>query len=107
MTPTDFEELLNLVSPIIFRKNTSFRQAVSASGKLAVIMRHDDSLGSLMYLFRILRASSSRLIPEVCNAIIAALREQVKAWLFKNIIKVSKVKQSLYTSWRRLGGEEV
>jgi hypothetical protein len=25
MTPTDFEELLNMVTPIISRKNTSFR----------------------------------------------------------------------------------
>jgi hypothetical protein len=33
----------------------------------------------LMYLFRIFRASISRVIPEVCNAIITALREYVKA----------------------------
>jgi len=40
MTPTDFEELLNMVSPIISRKNTSFRQAIPASDKLAVILRY-------------------------------------------------------------------
>jgi hypothetical protein len=28
MTPTDFEELPNMVSPIISRKNTYFRQAI-------------------------------------------------------------------------------
>jgi hypothetical protein len=36
-------------------------------------------LGSLMYLFRIFRASTSKLIPEIRNAIVTALREYVKA----------------------------
>jgi hypothetical protein len=79
MTPTGFKEFLNMVSPFISRKNTSFRQAVPSSDQLTVILRYDDSLGSLMYLFRILRSSISRLISEVCNAIITALRKYVKA----------------------------
>jgi hypothetical protein len=33
----------------------------------------------LMYVFRISRASISRLNPEVCNAIITSLRQLVKA----------------------------
>jgi hypothetical protein len=80
MTPTGFKELLNMVSPFISRKNTSFRQAIPSSDKLAIILIHTgDSLGSVMYLFRIFRASISRLIPEVCNAKITARREYVKA----------------------------
>jgi hypothetical protein len=82
MTPTDFEELLNMVPPFISRMNTSLRQAISASDKLAVILRYlatGDSLGSLMYLYRIFRASISTLLAEVCNAIVTALREYVKA----------------------------
>jgi hypothetical protein len=73
MTPTDFEELF--VSPTISRKNASFRQAVPATDKLAVVLRCQ-SLGSLI---RIFRASISGLIPEVINAIITALRKYVKA----------------------------
>jgi hypothetical protein len=49
MTPTDFEELLNMVPPFISRMNTSLRQAISASDNLAVILRYlatGDSLGS-------------------------------------------------------------
>jgi hypothetical protein len=40
VTQTDVEELLNMVSPFISRKNTSFRQAFPASDKLAVILRY-------------------------------------------------------------------
>jgi hypothetical protein len=86
MTPTDFKVFLNMMSPFISPKNTSFRHALPSSDQLTVILRYDDLLGSLMYLFRIFRASISILIPEVCNAIITALRKYVKAYLFKNII---------------------
>jgi hypothetical protein len=85
MTPTDFEDLLNMMSPIISRKNTTFQQEIPASNKLAVTMRYlatGDSLGSLMYLFRISRASISRLIPEIYDVIITVLHEYVKIWFF-------------------------
>jgi hypothetical protein len=78
MTPTGFKVLLNMVSPFISRKNTYFRRVIPSSDKWAVILIYN-SLGSLMYLFRIFRASISRLIPEVCNAIITALHHYVKA----------------------------
>jgi hypothetical protein len=40
MTPTDFKELLNMVSPFISEKNISFRQAISAIDKLVVVLRY-------------------------------------------------------------------
>jgi hypothetical protein len=49
MTPTDFEELLNVVSLIVSLKNTSFRQALPSSDKLAVILRY---LASCWWLAR-------------------------------------------------------
>jgi hypothetical protein len=34
-------------------------------------------------------------------------REMTTMALYLNVVKVKKVKQSRYTPWRRLGGEEV
>jgi hypothetical protein len=73
-TPTDFEELLIWYLRIFLGGTFLFDRLQLISWLLT-----GDSLVSLMYLFRIFWASISRVIPEVCNAMITALREYIKA----------------------------
>ena len=81
MTATDFEYLMNLIGPKIGRRNTPLREAVSVQDRLAVTLRYlatGDSFTSLQYLFRISKQAISSIIPEVCQALIGGLKEQIK-----------------------------
>lgn len=81
MTPTDFEILLGFVGPKISKKCTRYRASISATIRLAVTLRYlasGDSFTSLQYTFKISKQIISRIIPEVCEAIIGALRCFVK-----------------------------
>lgn len=76
MNIADFNNLLQLVSPLIEKQNTSMREAISAGERLAVTLRYlatGDSFMSLQYLFRINQSTISRIVPEVCDAIYKAL----------------------------------
>lgn len=78
---TDFEYLMNLIGPKIKRRNTAFREAMSVQDRLAVTLRYlatGDSFTSLQYLFRISKQAISSIIPEVCQALTGALKEQIK-----------------------------
>ncbi|XP_046975176.1 uncharacterized protein LOC124541366 [Vanessa cardui] len=63
------------------RRNTPLREAVSFQDRLAVTLRYlatGDSFTSLQYLFRISKQAISSIIPEVCQALIGGLKEQIK-----------------------------
>lgn len=80
MTSEDFEYLLSQVDPIIRRMDTNMREAVTSRERLAVTLRFlatGDSYTSLQYLFRIAKSTISRIIPEVCDALIHSLKEYV------------------------------
>jgi hypothetical protein len=86
VTPTNFEDGLIKVCPIIPRKYAFIRQAIPENDKLVVTFRYlsiTDSLKKLMYMVRIPTTSNSRLIPEVRDAIITSLRQYVKLSFFK------------------------
>ncbi|KAL4716178.1 hypothetical protein ACJJTC_013955 [Scirpophaga incertulas] len=81
MSPTDFEYLLTIITPKISRQDTIMRSAISPQDRLAVTLRFlatGDSYTSLQYTFRISKQSISCIVPEVCAAIIEALKENIK-----------------------------
>lgn len=88
MQRSDFQMLLNKVGPKISKKNTSYRDAIPASERLAVTLRFiasGDSYHSLMYVLKISKQCISKIVPEVCDAIVEALQDY---------IKVRKIKQN-------------
>lgn len=81
MTSTDFENLLKLISPQIAKKNTTFRQAIPPHERLAITLRFlatGDSYHTIMYMFKISKQVISRTVPEVCEALITALKDYIK-----------------------------
>lgn len=81
MTYSDFEYLLNKVSPVIRKNDTQLRLAIPAKLRLAITLRYlatGDSFKSLHYLFKVSSEIISRIIPDVCKALISVLGEQVK-----------------------------
>ncbi|CAH0721917.1 unnamed protein product, partial [Brenthis ino] len=82
MSFLDFEYLLNKISPLISKQDTDFRDAIPAKYRLAITLRFiasGDSYKSLHYLFKVSPQIISKIIPEVCNAIInQVLRDEIK-----------------------------
>ncbi|KAJ8874791.1 hypothetical protein PR048_022680 [Dryococelus australis] len=72
MTMSDFEELLQLVSPLICRNENKFRRAVSPQIRLA-----GDSFTSLQYTFKISQHLISYM-PIVFDAIMSSLKSYTK-----------------------------
>ena len=73
MEPQMFQEILDRVGPRIQRQNTFWRRPLPAGLKLAITLRHlasGDKYPSLQYLFRTPISSISKMVPEVCQAII-------------------------------------
>ncbi|XP_050304991.1 uncharacterized protein LOC126742384 [Anthonomus grandis grandis] len=87
MSSSNFNNLLVRIGPSIARRDTKWRKAIPAKIRLAVTLRFlatGDSYQSLHYLFKISPQVISEIVPEVCSAIIEAL---------KDIIKIPKEKQ--------------
>ncbi|XP_039298168.1 uncharacterized protein LOC111056391 isoform X2 [Nilaparvata lugens] len=77
----DFEYLLGKIGPIIAKRDTNYRQCVSEQLRLVITLRYlatGDSFVSLMYLFKVSRQLISRIVPEVCYALISTLKEVIK-----------------------------
>ena len=81
MSSSDFEFLLQKIGPDISKNDTKWRKAIPAKVRLAVTLRFiasGDSYQSLHYLFKISPQIISEIVPEVCNALIEALKHYVK-----------------------------
>lgn len=81
MKTTDFELLLNKIAPTISKKDTSFREAVPAAERLLLTLRFlasGDSYTSLMYTFKISKQLISKVVPEVCAALVEVLSDYIK-----------------------------
>ena len=79
--PSDlFEELLHRIGANIEARNTRWRRALPAGLKLAVTLRYlatGDSYTSLSYAFRVSVSSISKMIPQVCQALINELGQEL------------------------------
>lgn len=89
MSTQDFEHLVSLISQKVGKKDTTFREAVTVRERLAVTLRFlatGDSYTSLQYLFKMSKCTISKIIPEVCDALIETLKDCVKVRIIINHI---------------------
>lgn len=90
MSSSDFEYLLINVAPTIAKQDTNYRWAIPARERLAVTLRFlasGDSYQSLSYLFKISKQSISKIVPEVCRALIVFLKDVIKVCISIIIFK--------------------
>ncbi|XP_063836770.1 uncharacterized protein LOC135085916 [Ostrinia nubilalis] len=81
MSSSDFEYILQKISPIIAKKDTYWREAIPPKIRLALTLRFlatGDSYRSLHYNFKISSTLISRIIPEVCLALNQVLKDMIK-----------------------------
>lgn len=81
ITSCDFENLIQMVGHKIGKKDTNFRKAIPVRERLAIALRFlatGDSYASLGYLFKVSKSSVSWIVPEVCDALIDVLKENIK-----------------------------
>lgn len=79
MSGESFELLLNLVEPLIRKKETLMRQAISAEQRLVATLRFlatGRSLEDLKFSTGISAQSLGRIIPETCAAIVRVLQAE-------------------------------
>lgn len=81
MNVNKFETLCSLLNNKLRKNDTNYRDAITVKERLLLTLRFlatGDSYVSLQYLFRISKQSISKIIPEVCEAIIDLLKDYVK-----------------------------
>ncbi|CAI6375695.1 unnamed protein product [Macrosiphum euphorbiae] len=81
MSQEDFEHLVSLLTPIIAKQTTHFREPIPVNERLAVTLRFlatGESYTSLQYVFKISKQCISLIVPEVCQSLIEVLKEYVK-----------------------------
>ena len=72
MSPESYDHLLELLKPLISKKNTKFREPISAEIRLAVTLRYlasGESQQLLSWSYRIGRSTVSKIIRETSKAI--------------------------------------
>lgn len=78
MSSAEFEELLQLVKPLIEKQETKFRTAISAGERLALTLHYlatGQSFRSLQFVFRLPQCTISIIIPSVLDAIWSVLKD--------------------------------
>ncbi|KAG1657412.1 Protein ALP1-like [Nymphon striatum] len=79
MSPTQFDEILSLVGPIIQKQDTHFRSSISAGERLSMTLRYlasGNSQASISFAYRCGRSTVSTIIRETNQAIWDALQGQ-------------------------------
>nr|CAH7765074.1 unnamed protein product [Callosobruchus chinensis] len=89
--------MIIFVGPKISKMDTKFRKAIPVQDRLAITLRFlatGDSFTSLQYLFNVSKQRISIIIiEETCNALIQALKEQIKVTLSYYYINILLRKQ--------------
>ncbi|XP_030372727.1 putative nuclease HARBI1 isoform X1 [Scaptodrosophila lebanonensis] len=78
MNATTFEHLLGLVGPLITKKDTLMRSAISAKCRLMLTLRYlatGEKFRALQRTFRVPHTTISKLVPEVCAALYRVLKD--------------------------------
>ena len=75
MSPKRFDHLLELVKPIIEKKNTNLRKSMPAAERLAITLATGDSQQTLSFSYRLGKATMSKIISETCKAIYTVLKD--------------------------------
>lgn len=79
LSKDNFDLLLGFVSPLIERKNTIFREAISPRERLMITLRYlatGETFKSLSYMFRVSQPCISGIVPETCEAIFKSLKDR-------------------------------
>jgi len=78
LPPQLFEELLNLVGPVIIKQQV-VRDPISPETRLQITLRYlaGDSMKSLSYAFRVGHNTVSKIVSEICEAIWNCLKDTV------------------------------
>ncbi|XP_030271800.1 protein ALP1-like [Sparus aurata] len=77
--PVQFHTLKELISPLIRRQNTNYRDCISVEERLTVTLRYlatGGSFRSLSQHFRMGMSTIRQFIPETCSAIYQVLKEK-------------------------------
>jgi len=82
MPPATFDLLLELITPMIKKEDTHFRKAIPPPQERLALTLHflatGNSFSSLAITLQISKQTISTVVPEVCEAIIQVLHDQVK-----------------------------
>ena len=79
MSPESFKYLLNVIGPVIAKKDTKFRKAISESERLCLTLHYlayGKAQQSLSFSFRIAKSTISNIVNETCAAIWECLQQQ-------------------------------
>ncbi|KYN50462.1 Putative nuclease HARBI1 [Trachymyrmex cornetzi] len=80
MDTATFEKLLNKVTPLIIKQDTHLRKSIPPAERLSLTLRHlatgNETQESLSMSFRIGQSTVSKIIREVFQALIAALKDE-------------------------------
>ena len=79
MTEKEYVHLLELVTPLISRKDTVMRPAISPHGRLTLTLRFlitGTAYGDLKFSACVSKPSISNIVPDTCRAILAVLQEE-------------------------------
>ena len=69
MSPESFKYLLNVMGPVIAKKDTRFRKAISPAERLCLTLHYlayGGSQQSLSFAYRIAKSTISNAIDEIC-----------------------------------------
>ena len=89
MNESVYNELLSLISPLIKKKDTQMRVAISPHERLTATLRYlatGQPYESLKYSTRISPQALGRIIPETCEALYKVLQKYIKVCLVFFII---------------------
>ena len=110
-----YQEILTRIEHRINPKKSMYRKPLTAGIKLAITLRYlalGDSYHSLMYGFRVAHNTISKVIRQVCDAIVAEFAEEVipcpqtpKEW--KNIANQFRDRWQLYNCAGALDGKHI